>query len=803
MYRHGLRWLVPCIFLLSACRDSSPSSPSAKPAITGLEIEIQGELIEAGDTVQLRLIGIYAGGRRSPVVHDQAHWTVSDPILANVEGGQNLVTKAPGSLRVSAEFSGLVARSEILIPPVQLDRVILMNREIAGMLSGGSWDLQWQALSKRGRVVPGGIRPTFVPRNSQIVQVDSSGEIRALSAGHTFVLAIAASRADSVAVTVLPAIGDLGLVSIEPLAVEPGNSLSFHGRDLGDASVMVSGQTVPVSIHGDTVLRFDIPPLRLFEPCLPPTSVALTVRAGSKEVSFSLPGEAPLRVRIQPGRREPLDGLVASGCRLEVESGKYVIVAGVVDREELAIAGRLSADSVIVRIEATHETHSGQVPTARIAIPGMIAPAAPEHHLLNYPASLPRSREKLSYTRDATSLVTCTNLQQVGDSILIPTSRNPDGKFTWWNGAGRDEWWHVVAETPHVLFVVDSSGRRVWQADEYTRRTAKAVMALYDTAWVPIFRELYDDDLPDSDGNGRMIWSNAWNSAVGGGGGTGFYQQSGCPNDLRAGEAFYTPLEWWSSNSTPPYLIAYYRASALHEAIHTHDLARRAARYGWWWNWPAGHHVASEGIASFVPEYWVLRHLGEPLTGNHVRVDVGNDGVQYGGALWEVFPQLAGNYSWNQWAANGGYPQSAQFIAWVTAQAVHQGRRVSSVLTDLAYGARATYGSIYRLATGTNMSDRDVLAAWALSWYVDDRVIGADHLLTYPVWNIPRAHAAHNRQLVVPMARIAETGALEFGMNEPDVKLIELEFALPARISLQAVRGRLINQVFAELLRVE
>ncbi|MGH7677248.1 MAG: hypothetical protein ACRENU_02200 [Gemmatimonadaceae bacterium] len=608
-----------------------------------------------------------------------------------------------------------------------------------------------------------------------------------------------ASRTTTLSVTVSR--GPLNASTSEPLHVGPGLVWRFRGNQALSLSARVDGQTAAVTYEGDSVALVAVPNLAAFVPCMGLDTLPVFLATATGSVHLDVAAEAPLKPGLAVGARRSLDTALVRGCRAELPAGKFALVAAVPDVEAFVVAGQLRADSaqVLLDIGATE----GAVEPLSIRSRARTEFVSPEVGVTTS-STLWHDRLLTLPIGATVSAVGCSLLSALGDSILIPTRRDNLGRFRWSGAGDPAEWWHLIARTPNVDVVVDTGGRRIWNADAFMRTNVGQVLALYDTAFVPVWTDLYATPLPDRDANSRMIWFAPWNSGEGGGGGTGWYLQSGCTDNERAGEAFYAPLDMFSADPvrTPPYLAAYFRETVFHEASHTHDLARRAAAHGRWDQWPPGTQVAAEGIPVFVTEYWNLKRSGAALTGNHSAVTPSTDGIDHPGLLWEVFPRLAGNYHWNTWADNGGYKQSGRMVLWMVAQAVRQGRPLSSVLTALATAPRATYGAIYRAGTGVPLSDRDVLVTWVLSAYADDRVPGIEALINYTPWNTANAYASRQLAFPLPTSSITGAGAWSVALGDPDAKVIEVTLNAPMHARIRAT-GSLGTRVVLELLRVQ
>ena len=606
------------------------------------------------------------------------------------------------------------------------------------------------------------------------------------------------TRSAELAVTVHQ--GPLNVSSAEELRAEPGQVWRFRGSQIGSLAVTIDGESATVTVEGDSVAIVAVPALAVFQPCLAPDTLPVFLATATGSAHEDVPAEAPLAPALAPGAHTALDDALRRDCRIMLPAGSYAMVAAVPDRQDYAVAAQARADSAQLLLDLLPAA-AASVPAGvrqRIVMPTAGVPTRQSMRWHDRP--LPLNTPGLATASDAE----CRLLTGVGDSIEIPTRRDAAGRFRWSSATDPAEWWHLVARTPNVDFVVDTGGRRVWEDDASIRATVGQILTLYDTAFVPLWAELYDTPLPDRDANGRMIWFAPWNSGEVGGGGIGTYVQSGCPDNTRDGENFYAPLDFYSSDPvrTPTYLAAYYREVVLHEASHTHDLSRRAAVHGRWFLWPPGTQIASEGIAVFVPEYWNLKRSGPPLTANQTSVAPVTDGLVHPGNLWEVFPRIAGNYHWDTWLANSGYPQSGRFILWTVAQAVRQGRPLSHALSAMSPALRATYGQIYRAATGATLSDRDVLVAWVLSWYADDRVAGIDPLLDYTPWNTMNAYATQGSPFPLPVASLTSTGSWSVALGDPDDKVVEVTAAETMRLRARAT-GAIGSRVVLQMLRVQ
>lgn len=640
------------------------------------------------------------------------------------------------------------------------------------LMPGLTWTATAQALSSDGRATT---RPiTWSSSDPGVATVDPEGLVSGVASGIATVTARVDEVSGSVDVTVVDEVAALPLTVEPALEVTPGVAWSLRGQGLAaDLTVTIDGIPAPVTASGDTLSTI-VPALEAFgRPCLPPY-VPVTFRTSESVIVASAPAAAPFPVDAAAGARQNLDAAVLHECAIEIPQGDYLLAAVVVDRASAMQAGALVPDSVTLSVwSGAPDAAAGPGNADMVATGALLPTDRPARDLLPGP-SVPAAPT----TESADAHAACTTIIEIGDSILVPTGRDAEGRYDW-NGAYQDEWWHLVEQTPHLDLLVDSAAAHVWDTDPYVREEVRAVMALYETEWVPIWRELYEDELPDMDGNGRMIMRSAWNSAVGGGGGIGVYRQADCDSGWRPGEDFYVPMDIYSDDPerAPEYLRAFHRVVAQHEASHTHDLARRFQRWGDHHLWYTSQ-VAAEGIASFATAYWLLKKAGDPLLGNHDRpsTSVEIEGLTYEPGGWAIHPDISNTYEWSAWAATDGYPQALQFVTWAAAHAVREGNPISTVLTRLAYASSelATYGSIFRDATATRTEDAEVLARWGFSWLVDDRVEGVEPQLTIPTWNTAAVYRAEPAPPPLPSAVVDQPGRVGIELGEPDIALVKL-----------------------------
>lgn len=661
--------------------------------------------------------------------------------------------------------------------------MVTASTEALYLTPGVSIPVTAAAVSYEGGAVD---RPTdWSTSDPGVATVDGDGVVTGVAPGTARVVGRVDQARDTVAVTVRARAGALPLMPDVPVVV-PDSTWQLRGQELADLAVTVAGVAAGVVVTGDTLATVTLPGPDALGPCLP-ADVIVTLHRATSITAASVPADAPFFVRIAAGDRQNLDPAVRHGCALDIPEGEYVLAAVVVDRAGALKGGQLVADSVTLDVwsgspDAAPVAHRGSDVAAPAgqgldrfgADPYPTGPTTDPHPSRRPGDLLPGPSPARLSTLDVAAQGACATVGEVGDSMLVATGRDAAGRYDW-NAAEENEWWHVVETTPNLALLVDSAGARVWETDAYVRSEVGAVMDLYETEWLPVFRELYGDELPDQDGNSRLIMRSAWNSVVGGGGGIGVYRQADCPGEWRPGEDFYVPMDVYSDDPqrAPAYLRGYHRVVAQHEAAHTHDLARR---YEHWGSHTYTSQVAAEGIASFSTTYWLLQKSGDPLLGNHERTtaEVELDGVTYEPGGWAIFPDISRTYEWTAWAEANGYPQSLQFITWAAAQAVDSGRPVASVLAALAYDAadRTTYGDIYRQATGADLGDAEVLVRWGLSWLADDRLDTVGPELTIPTWNTPAIYALEPTPFPLPHGALDAPGRISFRLGEPDIRLL-------------------------------
>jgi hypothetical protein len=661
------------------------------------------------------------------------------------------------------------------------------------LTEGLGWELTAAAYTKDG--LPTTRTVEWSTSDARVARVDDDGRVTALAPGQATVTARLDKASGTAEVMVVDDWATLPFTSDGPFEVVPETRWTLHGEGLGSLTVTIGWVVPAVEVIADSIASVRVPPLDAFGPCLPP-SLPVAVETEEWVAVVSASGSVPFNLEIARGDRVALDVAVEHACEIAAPAGEYLVAAVVVDHASALQKGRLVPDSVTLDVWSEDP---GVAPLHERPEPRILVPGAEPPDLIPRPSVRPAPVGSPSESSQS-----CPIAAAVGDSVLLPTGRDEEGRYDW-GAATTDEWWHLVAQTPHLNLVVDSAGAHVWASDSYVRTELGAIMEMYETEWAPIWEELYEDPLPDGDGNGRMIMRTAWNSAVGGGGGNGTYAQSDCPGGWRVGEEFYVPMDVFSDDPewAPEYLRAYHRAVVQHEAGHTHDLARRYATWG-------GHtytsQVAAEGIASFFTTYWLLRKQEKPLLGNHDPSDVASflDNLYFEPGAWQIYPDISNTYEWNAWAEAGGYGQSVQFITWVAAQAVRVGNPVSSVLTGLvrASDARTTYGSIYRDATGEMVSDAEVLVRWGLSWIVDDRIDDPPSDLTIPTWNTESAYRGRFEDPRPGPDVVLEGPAravLELG--EPSVALIELRGTGPHRFRISVTDGGAADGLHVQVLR--
>jgi hypothetical protein len=661
------------------------------------------------------------------------------------------------------------------------------------LTEGMHWDLAATAYTWGG--LPTSRPVDWSTSDARVARVDDEGRVTAFAPGHATVTARLDRASGTVDVTVVDEGAALPFTFDQPIEVVPGKLWRLRGEGLGNLAVKIGWVTATVDVVADTLASVQVPELDAFGPCLPPT-LPVSLQTPEWAAAVSAVGGAPFNLEIAPGNRAVLDMAVRYGCEIVAPAGDYLIAAVVSDGSAAMRGGHLVQDSV------TLDFWSEDPAAPRLHEKSGTRTHAPWSGLSDL---IPHAPEPLSPTTSSwENSESCQAAASVGDSVLLPTGRDEKGRYDW-GAPTTDEWWYLVAQTPHLNLVVDSAGARIWAMDSYVKAELNSVMEMYETEWVPIWEELYEHPLPDRDGNGRMIMRSAWNSAVGGGGGSGTYAQSDCSGGWRAGEEFYVPMDVFSNDPdrAPRYLRAFHRTVVQHEAGHTHDLARRYA------NW-SGHtftsQVAAEGIASFFTVYWLLKKQGNPLLGNHRPSDVAVvlDHLTFETGSWKIFPDISNTYEWTAWAEAGGYGQSVQFITWVTAQAVRAGKPVSSVLTGLVHAsdARTTYGSIFRDATGEPASDTEVLVRWGLSWIVDDWMENPPPELTIPTWNTEAAYDGDpSGPRPLPDAILdGATGAV-LELAEPDIALISLGGIGPRRFGISVTDRGAAGALHIQILR--
>ena len=300
---HARRLLPPAValavlFLAASCGGDgeTPTDPGTEtPTASSLSVSPSSATSDALEdtTAFSAAVRDQDGNTMSGVT---VGWSSSDEAVAVVSGG-DAVARGNGTAEIVASAEGLADTATLTVD--QAASRVTVSPGGDTLTAGDSVQLSAEATDANGNAVPD---PIFAWSSSDtaVATVDSTGLVRAKTDGSVDVTAELDGVGGGSVVTVIPPPdGAPALGSVTPSPMPEGGTATLSGSnfsaDAGANTVVVDGDTVQVLSATSTSLEIDVPTYD----CLPArdVTVEVTTTAGSASGSFPLePDEAAVSV---------------------------------------------------------------------------------------------------------------------------------------------------------------------------------------------------------------------------------------------------------------------------------------------------------------------------------------------------------------------------------------------------------------------------------------------------------------------------------------------------------------------------
>lgn len=438
-------------------------------------------------------------------------WSSADPDTATVAGDGTATAVANGTARIVAEADGVADTATLTVDQV-VDSVAVSPGSVTLDGPGDTVRIGAEARDGNDHLV---VDATFswATSDPSVATVDGDGLVTAEAEGTVQISATAESLADTARVGVgMPPQPAPSIASVSPSPLQEGGSATISGSDFdtdaSDNTVTIGGVQVTVTAATATSLDVSVP---TFD-CLPARDVAVTVQTpgGSDQATESLaPDEAP--VSLAAGQQLLVENPADFCLQFEAstESERYLVgvqslsgTAGsltpvTVTSEAADGSGTAMASRVSLAVDVGGDVDDGSVPeTSRLLEAHREAEMrhrAWEVRNLDPAASLPAG----SGGRSLQTTAIVDGSAQVGDTVAL---RVPDGRFS-----------DLCANYVEVGGVVKAIGTQgIFVADTANPSggfTDADYQDFSDRMDVDIFSTLIDyfGSPTDLDGNGRVV----------------------------------------------------------------------------------------------------------------------------------------------------------------------------------------------------------------------------------------------------------------------------------------------------------
>lgn len=355
--------LSAALGLMAACGgdSESPSGPesSSESTVTSISLSPESAASSAfGDTVAFS--AEVADQRGSTMSGVTLGWSSTDDSVATVDEGE-AISRGDGTARIIASAEG-VADTATLTVDQEAGRVTVTPATDT-ITAGDSTQLSAEAADANGnRVVDPDV--TWSSADTSVATVDSTGLVRSKADGAIDVTARVDTVTGAVALTVLPPPdGAPAVNSVSPTPMPEGGTVTVSGMnfspDPAANTVLVDGDTARVASATGTALEIEVP---LFD-CLP-------ARAVTVEVTTSA-GTGSSGVQLAPD--EPTVSLATGAMTRIGTPGDFCLQFSETDASERYLVGVQSlagTASGLTPVQITAEAVGGSGSTLRASLDG-------------------------------------------------------------------------------------------------------------------------------------------------------------------------------------------------------------------------------------------------------------------------------------------------------------------------------------------------------------------------------------------------------------------------------------------------
>ena len=558
--------------------------------------------------------------------------------------------------------------------------------------------------------------------------------------------------------------------------LQPGQSLRLTGIDLAGIKVRIAGLKSEVVRQNSTFLEVDIPE-SLFAPCLRSgVRYQVELRRGRQRKTFTLPAAAvPYRVSLSPGEHVLATDAVARGCPVEVaDSGLYLAMPF---SWEEGNRRALHLDTVRAQVTIVPEDR----PASRKWIANqrtlpkrptrLVDRPEPEQYQLAYLPSVNYLEPSGWDTLLPVETASCSAFPVIGDSLLLPTARGKNGRFSGLHGAGRKpEYWKVVGSSTHLVVLFDGPTLRRAKRSPAVKERLLAFLDEYESMVTPFFRET----LPRWQRHSRIPVLMTDSSAASA---RGFAYPSWETGNTCDGKPTRSDFVWLDGTALfrgTPARQARLLSTAAHETAHLADFAfqrdpsRSAPRKEW----------TVEGYADVMRHLWTLQGARHPFTSN--LGDTPHIVTADGARLYSLCGLAEDRPRPRAVSGEIDYPLACRMVSSLIARAVESGQPESAVLERFSsLPSRRTFTQISNDLMGERKTPNQVVGEWLLSWYADE-LPGASMAIQDPMWDLRRFFPSS----VLVDARVSSRGGVSSLMlEELDARYLEVEVASPTQIA--------------------
>jgi hypothetical protein len=772
--------LWPALALALACADDA----TGPQAVAVVDVSPTAITLASGQASALAGIPRDASGRT--LGDRDVTWATDDALVATVDASGRVTGVSPGTTSISATSEGVEGSANVTVLPRPVS-VIQVTPALVSLLPGDTLRLSAVARDARDSLVASAAY-TWLSDDVHIASVDASGLVMGNAPGTATLFATVEGVSGSAAIDVVDPTAPR-ILAIDPAELVEGSPATLHGVNfdpLAAANVVtIAGVRANVAVATDTTLAIVVPTLG----CRPRHLADIAITVASKTTRFAHPARPAAFFQPAVGQLTLLQNPAAYCLLFDATSADEEYLFGV----QSTSSNASTVVSVLVVGDAADGAPASAPPTAATTVeaplaqdadlPAMLAWRAREAEVMQReieavrdlprtgtgPARAPRAPIPGNVTvgtqvtvryPDLDSNNTCSNYIEIqgtvryvtASGIWVSDNANPLDGFA-------DAHYQTLGDRFESLIYPTQTGYFGAPAD--ADGNARVVMV--------VTKEVNDDGI-----GGIVPSANLFpqGTCAGSNEGEYFFMLTADPIGVHA----IGPLSVSIALSVAPSIIG-------HELVHNIHLSRRfEAGNTFWESW------MHEGQAT----------LGEEILGHAANSVIGRrPGQNYGWSVVRNVPSTADRawyydnirplflyYGWSplsgydpqapganrrvgapeacSWldgprGANAGvcaqrgflvYGVTWTFLRWL---ADHYGPSFpggeSAMNRAWIDGAASGFASIETLVGEPIES---LLARWAASLYLDDRVSGLDPLLTFPSYDL-----VDIEENVVPQARLA------------------------------------------------